>query len=124
MTEITIEAVKKLYPHLEDAGLKLTKEYMNLAMVTARLKLIDENEFQTLEEKYVDVDNMFEKLLNISADILTLLSGMVKDIQIPQDPGEFEKWEKHSVDYQKVVCHDAFVDIFLSANDAITKGFK
>jgi hypothetical protein len=124
MTKITIEAVKKLYPHLGDAGLKLTKEYMNLAVLAVRLKLIDESEFQTLEEKYVDVDNMFEKLLNISADILTLLSGMVKNIKIPQDPVEFEKWEKDSVDYQKVVCHDAFVDVFLSANDAICKGFK
>jgi hypothetical protein len=123
ITEITTEQVKELHPKLGDVGLKLTKEYMNLALQAIELKLIEEKELLELEKKYVDRDNVFEKLLNISADILTLLKGMVNDIKIPQDSSEYEEWEKHSADYSKVVCHDAFVDIFISSNEAINKGW-
>jgi hypothetical protein len=122
--EITIEQVKELYPQLGNVGLNLTTDYMNLALRVVELKLIEEKELLELEKKYVDLDNMFEKLLNISADILTLLKGMVNEIQIPKDPIEFEKWEKQSTDYLKVVCHDAFIDVFISTNEAINKGFK
>lgn len=124
MTEITIEAVKKLYPHLGDVGINLTKGYMSLATLATELELIEEKELMMLAEKYVDVEDMFEKLLNISADILTLIKEIVKDIQIPQDSIEFEEWKKNSIDYKKVTCHDAFVDLFLSANEAIIKSRK
>lgn len=123
ITEITIEQVKELHPQLGAIGLKLTKEYMNLALQAVELKLIDKKGILELERKYVDRDNIFEQLLNISADILTLLKGMVNDIKIPEDPVEFEKWKKHSVDYFKVVCHDAFFDVFISSNEAINKGW-
>ena len=121
-TEITTEQVKEFHPKLGDLGLKLTKDYMNLALQAIELKLIEEKELVELEKKHVDIDNMFEKLLNISADVLTLLKGTVSEITIPQDPAEFEEWEKYSTDYPKVVCHDAFVDVFILASEAINKG--
>jgi len=124
ITEITINHVKELHPQLGEVGLNLTKDYMNLSFRAVEIKLIDEKELQELEGKYTDMENMFEKLINISADILTLLKGTVNTIVVPKDPIEFEKWEKFSSDYQLVVCHDAFVDIFISANEAINKGLE
>lgn len=121
--EITTEQVKELHPTLGDKGVKLTKDYINLTLQAIELKLFDEKELHEIEKKYGDMDNMFEKIQNLSADILTLLKAIVNDIVIPKDPSEFKEWEKHSDEYLKVVCHDAFFDIFISTNEALNEGW-
>lgn len=121
LSKISIEHLKERYPTLGETGVKLTKEYINLVVKAVETNLIEEEELHEIESRYEEVANIIEKLQYISADILTSLKTWVNEINVPEDPVEFEEWERHSTEYPKVVCYDAFVDLFISSNQTLSK---
>lgn len=121
--EITIEQIKECYPSLGEIGIKLTKDYINLIVKARELKLIEEKDLHEIEGRYEDMEITIEKLQYLSADILTLLKTLVNEIKVPEDSTEFEEWKKHSIEYPRVLCHDAFFDLFISSNEALSKGW-
>ncbi len=123
-TEITIHQVKERYPNLGETGVKLTHDYINLRAKALELKLIDKKELQEIESRYEGVEITIVKLQYLSADILTGLKNLVNEINVPKDSIEFEEWERSSEDYPKVACHDQFVDLFISSNEAASKGWE
>ncbi len=120
----TIEELKKQYPDLGEIGLKITCEYINLSRQAIHLKLMEQAELDDIENRYLEMSNLFEKLQLQTADILNLLKEAFIDIKIPEDKLEFEEWKKNSKDYPKIICHDSFFDVFLSINEALREGLE
>lgn len=123
LTEITTTEVKIRYPKLGEVGVKLTKDYIDLTVSALKIRLIEEKELQEIESRYKEMEHTIEKLQYLCADILTLLKTLVNEIKVPEDSIEFEEWKEHSMEYPKVVCHDAFFDIFILSNQALSKGW-
>lgn len=115
-SKITIEQVKERCPALGEIGVKLAKDYIDLAAKAIEIKLIEENELHEIESRYEEMEITIEKLQCLSADILTLLKTLVNEIKVPEDSTEFEEWKRHSIEYPMVICHDAFFDLFISSN--------
>jgi hypothetical protein len=123
LSKISIEQVKERYPGLGETGVKLTKEYIILAIKAVEIKLIEEKELCEIESRYEEMESGVQKLQYLSTDILTLLKTWVNEIKVPQDSIEFEEWKMYSIEYPKVICYDAFVDLFISLNEALSKGW-
>lgn len=122
LSKISIEQVKERYPELGEIGIKLTQNYIDLILKAVEIKLIEEKELCEIEGRYEEMEDMIEKLQYLSTDILTLLKTWVNEINVPEDPIKFDEWKRHSAEYPKVVCYDAFVDLFISSNKALSKG--
>lgn len=123
LSKIGIERLIERHPYLGEIGIKLTKDYIELSLKAVEIALIEEEELQEIESNYEEMESIIQRLQYLSADILTLLKTWVNEIKVPEDSIEFEEWKKHSTEYSKVVCYDAFVDLFISLNEALSKGW-
>lgn len=122
ISKISIEQVKERYPILGEIGVELIKKYIILAEKAVEIKLIQEKDLREIESRYEEMESVIQKLQYFSADILTSLKTWVNEIKVPEDSIELEEWKKHSTEYPKVVCYDAFVDLFISANKVLSEG--
>lgn len=121
-TVVNKEQVKELYPEIGETATQLMVDYINLTRAAVQLELFEPLAVTNLEERYRTVENIFERLHYQSADILSLLKDLVNSIHVPEDPKAFEEWVKYSDEYPKVICHDAFFDVFIASKKALTGG--
>lgn len=121
-TEVNHDQVKKLYPEIGETATQLMVDYMNLTRAAQRLELLAPLEIEAIEDRHITIENIFERLHYQSADILSLLKNLVNTIKIPADPTAFEDWVNHSEEYPKVLCHDAFFDLFIASKKGLSEG--